>query len=518
VKSESPVPAAFLVAACLLLVASSAAQAADEATVLRIRASQLAAEGDCSGALGHLDRARAFATDDARSALLTGQCLIEGQHYGEALPYLHEANRLDSDSGEVALLLGVTAYRIGDLETANRALARAEDLLPENAEVALYRGLVLLAESRSDEASERFDRASRISPTAVEPMASYYGGLAHRHAGRSAEADASLRRVGELAPGSEWAVQAQAALDAPPSKRFELRRWTVIQAGLDYDSNVALIADGIPVPNSIQDRSDGRGVWSLEAGAELYRDEDWGVGVLADYFGAAYFEETEFNQHYIGGGFFVDRSLAETSVLRVQPIVGFSWFDKDEFMRFYGARTELLQSWGDAGDGTFYARYSYDDFRYDVLGATSELRKARNRDGHSLLAGYDHALLLGSSTLLELGPFGRYYHSKGTEYDMWGLGLWMGVRQELPLDFSAQVNGSYAYDNYANVSTFLQPGEKRTERRDHIGTVSTEVERPLTQWLSVTARWHYFNSASNTDVYDYDRHVVGAFFTVALGD
>ena len=76
----------------------------------------------------------------------------------------------------------------------------------------------------------------------------------------------------------------------------------------------------------------------------------------------------------------------------------------------------------------------------------------------------------------------------------------------------------YAYDNYANPSSFLQPGEGVTDRRDRVGTVSTEIERPLTDWLTVTAHWRYFNSHSNTDVYDYDRHIVGAFFTVALGD
>lgn len=501
-----------------LLLLAAGAYAADESSVLRIRASQLASQGRCDEALLRLDRARALETDDARSALLTGQCLVEGRHYGEALPYLHEANRLDPNSGEVALLLGMTAYQIGEIETANRALARAEDLLPESAEVALHRGLVLLAQSRADEASERFERASRISPNAVEPMASYYAGLAHRHAGRNEEAEVALRRVSELAPGSEWAVQAQAALDSPASRSYSLRRWLVLQAGVDYDSNVALIADGIPVPPSIADRSDGRGVWSLQSGTELFRNEKWGGGVLGDYFGAAYFQETEFDQQYIGGGVWVDRKLGDRSLLRVQPLMGFSWFDSDEFLRFYGVRAELLQSWGDPGDGTFYARYSYDDFRYDIPGSSSALRNARNRDGHSLLAGYDHSLPLGQATLLEGGPFGRYYASKGTEYDFWGLGLWLAVRRELPFEFAAEIKGSYAYDSYSKPSTFLQPGEKVKARRDRIGTVSVELERPLTEWLTVTAHWRYFNDHSNTQVYDYDRQIVGAFFTVALGD
>lgn len=511
-------PGALATFLAILLLALPAA-AADEALALRIRASQLAAEGHCPRALELLGRARARETDDARSALLTGQCLLEGKHYGEALPYLHEASRLDPSSGGAALLLGVTSYQIGQLDEADEALERAEKLLPDNAEVALYRGLVLLELARSDEASERFDRAARISPTATAPIASYYGGLAHRQAGRNAEAEVELRRTIELAPNSAWAVQAQAALDSPAATEYELRQWLTLRAGVDFDSNVALIAEGIPLPPSLSNQNDGRGVWSVEAGTEIFRNEKWGAGVLADYFGAAYFNETEFNQQYVGGGIWVDRSFERTrTVARLQPLVGFSWFDLNSYLNFYGFRAEVAQDWQGAGLGQFFLRYSYDDYRYPLIAPTALQRAALDRDGHSVLVGYDHFYRIADATEFRGGVFERSYSSKGTEWDLWGVGIWAGIRQQLPLEFTAELKGGYEYDHYDHPSLFLQPTERFRARRDHIGTVSVEVERPILPWLTATARWHYFNSASNTQVYDYDRHIVGVFFTAAFGD
>ena len=43
--------------------------------------------------------------------------------------------------------------------------------------------------------------------------------------------------------------------------------------------------------------------------------------------------------------------------------------------------------------------------------------------------------------------------------------------------------------------------------------MSVELERPLAEWLTVTAHWRYFNDHSNTQVYDYDRHIVGALLS-----
>jgi hypothetical protein len=36
--------------------------------------------------------------------------------------------------------------------------------------------------------------------------------------------------------------------------------------------------------------------------------------------------------------------------------------------------------------------------------------------------------------------------------------------------------------------------------------------------MTGTVRWHYQNNDSNTDAYNYDRHIVGGYITLYYGD
>ena len=98
------------------------------------------------------------------------------------------------------------------------------------------------------------------------------------------------------------------------------------------------------------------------------------------------------------------------------------------------------------------------------------------------------------------------------------MGGWVGVRQQLPWELALEVSGSYAYDDYENASSFLLPGESVNDRHDHLVGVLAELERPITERITATARYIFYDNRSNTDVFDYHRHIVGAFITVAFGD
>lgn len=505
------------IAFVLVLAAAGPAGAADEERVLRAQAAQLAADGRCDEALPLLEEARARARDDARSALLQGQCLLQAKRYSEALGSLEDAARLDPGSADAALYLGMARYHVGDAAGAEAALERAERLAPDNAQVALYRGLALLDLARTDEATERFRLASRIDSLNTEPMASYYAGLAHQSAGRVQEAEVALRRVSALAPGSEWDRQAQAALAgaAASPRSFALRRWLVLQAGLAYDSNVALVGTDVVSPEIISGKSDGRGEWAVQAGQELFRNETWGGGVLANYYGNAYFREHEFDPAYVGVGFWLDRRLGENAVVRFQPLFGAVYYDYEDYLRFYGFRADYLQDWGEAGSGDFWLRYAYNDFLYSIPPPDPGFR---NRDGNDLWFGYDHSYPITSSTLLQGGPLGRYYDAKGGEWDFWGLGGWLGVTQQLPADLSGELSFAYEYDRYSHPSSFPSPGDHSKDRRDNVFLLHAVIERPIVENVVASLDWTYWNNDSNTDVFNYERHVAGAYITVAFGD
>ena len=113
--------------AALLLLAPLAgdAVAADEAAVLRLRAEQLAYDGRCDEAVPVLREARRLDPQDARIALLEGECFVRERQYLEAIEPLETARDLDPSLSEATLYLGMCHFQLGDYAKAEPELERA---------------------------------------------------------------------------------------------------------------------------------------------------------------------------------------------------------------------------------------------------------------------------------------------------------------------------------------------------------------------------------------------------------
>jgi len=497
----------------------SLALAADEGSVLRARAAKLASEGNCAGALPLIDEAKAIdpAGADA-AALMAGRCLLSQEKFAEAKPVLERAVAHDPSSGDARLALGVAKYHLGESEAARADLEQAHSMLPSSPEAELYLGMILLEQEKPAEAINRLDRSRSLHGDTFEPVSNYYAGLAQAETGDTRRAEESLRRVQEMAPGTVWAQRASEALAQAEARRSLVAgpaRWVTLQAGLDYDSNVALRSDAVSRPSNISNDEDGRGWWGLDAGSELFRSNGWGGGVAGTYYGSHPFDYQDFDQHFINASFWLDRELGSRTLLRISPEGGFGFFDEDEFVRYAGVRPELRHDFGKAGVGTGYVRYAYDDFRYEEVSNNVTLGNRRDRDGHDVIFGYDHMIGVSDSTMLRGGGFGHDYTAQGSDYDFTGGGGWLGLRQLLPARLVLDLNGGVEYDNYESRSSFATASED-DEREDIIGTAGAVLTRPITDWLSVSARYQYLNNESNTKVFDYDRHIAGAFVTIGL--
>ena len=501
--------------------------AADEAFVLRSRAAQLATNGDCTGALPLIDQAKAIdpAGDDS-AALMAGRCYISTKNFAAAKPALERAVAHDPSSGDARLALGIAKYHLGEKDAARADLEQAQKMLPNNPEAELYLGMILLEQENPAAAVNRLDRSRSLSGDTIEPASNYYAALAHSEAGDTKRAEELLRGVQTSAPGTVWAERAGEALAQADARRASAgpSRWLTAQAGLDYDSNISLRSDAIAQPTNISHDDDGRAWWALDGGAELFRSNGWGGGMGANYTGSQPFHEDDFGQHFITASPWLDRELGAKTLLRIAPEGGVGFFDGDEFLRFGGIRPELRHDFGRGGMGSLYVRYAYDDFRYDevfnsndVVGRNfTQQRNYRDRDGHDVLAGYDHLIGVGDTTTLRGGVFVRDYTANGAEYDFTGGGAWLGIRQTLPMRFILDLQGGAEFDDYESESSFLLVGESEQDREDVIGTAGVVLTRPITDWLSVSARYQYLNNDSNTDVFNYDRHIVGAFVTIGL--
>ena len=531
----------------VVVAAALASEALASDVVERARAERLAAAGRCDEALPILADLTAREANDARLALLRGDCELRLDRYEDALVSLRRARALDPKLPDIDVSIAAAAFHAGDFEGALNAVADARRAGSTRPELNLYEGLALFGLERDDGSAARvLETAGHGGARSLDPVASYYAGMAWKRAGDEDRAREALRRVIIDYPGSEWAVAAQRALDGATTTAVPVpRMWARVRAGMEWNSNVVFIGDGVALPNDISGKSDFLGVVTAEFGSEFYRNGPWAVGARADYLGTANTEATDFDLQYPGVGLWVDRRLSDVSLLRVDYAFHYGWLGYDGYVTSNLLTPQWMRDFGTRGLLRVYAELAYNDFHSNADGVAAgpgavgdpcvgvsicgppglDESAERNRDGIGAGVGFDHTLpvawLRGN---VWGGLFYEFYDSRGTEYQYDGYGLRAGFRSELPAQLTLFGWAGYTYRPYRHPSTYPDPnnpnianrqeyGLSGADRTDNVFEVEIELERRLTDSLSASVRYGYLRNASNVAVYDYDQNVVGAYLT-----
>jgi tetratricopeptide (TPR) repeat protein len=525
---------AALLAACLVALS---ADAADEGLVLRQSAERLAAAGSCEEAIATARRARQLAPSDAQAAAIEGRCAIALKRYDDALAPLETALRLDPSLPGVAADLAMAQYHRGDFDAADRALSQAEKQDPDAPKVLLYRGLLHLERAENVEAATALERAARAD-AAIDPLASYYAAGAWHQARERQKARDALERVGDGSPASPWAQAARDSLARIDSAAdVGIGEWWVnVSAGMEWDDNVLLRSNDTSLPNpgtpsQISNEQDWLGLWSAEAGAELIRTANWAGGAMVGYRGNAHVDLKSFDIYNPATSIWLDRRVGEQAFFRLQPYFSYMWISTQAFSDPYvgdvGGVFSYNQSFDEAGSGRLYTQFAYQDWMddthdpitrahiFDAFG--NDLTDRRDRDGTDFRVGYDHLWPMTDSTTLRGGLSHGRYEAEGAEYSHLSYRGYLGFRQSLPLEFAFDAEGGYSHEPYRRASTFPSPDANHVKRRDNLWMLRLAIERPITELLSVTAHWRYTSNDSNTPSFDYDRNVLGGYFTLSFG-
>jgi tetratricopeptide (TPR) repeat protein len=553
--------------ALVVLALPLAARGADSSLE---RGESLARSGRCTEALPVLAQARKADPSSARASFVAGQCQIQTKQYADAVASLEAAKKAPGTPAETDLYLGMARFHLGDLDGAERALADARTTSPGRPELDFYEGLVLLSRAKSRDAAAALERSRLSGAERLEPLASYYEGLAWQGADERAKAKTALRRVVDTAPGTVWAEAAQRMLegrgtegDPSDASRVFLeaegtdrgvrglmgdeppRQWASLTVGGEWDSNVVLRGGGVRLPQDISNESDGRFVWSVEGGATLWKNDDWTLGFAGFYYGTVHGTLNEFDTHFPSLSTWLDRRLTDRDALRLQYDFGYAWIGGEPYWAVQNLMPAYYHDWGQLGTTRLFAQGTWSSYFPDdvdvpgpaLVGAPCPdplglcgpvgLDEAhdRNRDGWGAAAGVDHAVLLNIPhvpTWIRAGYRFNYYWSRGSEYDYSGHEFRLGFRSELPYLFALDTWGSFTYQPYRNPSTFPDPntlvagrpytlsGEKRS---DDIVQFQVSLERPITDWLLASVRYTWIQDTSNVNVYDYDRQIIGGFLT-----
>jgi len=154
----------------------------------------------------------------------------------------------------------------------------------------------------------------------------------------------------------------------------------------------------------------------------------------------------------------------------------------------------------------------------------------RDRDGMGYGAAVEHRysipLLDATDGVFDAVWLGggyrfRYFDSQGDEWKHMSHILTAALEFDLSHGFNLTTRAGYEFRDFSNPSSF--PDEEIIDeqyalsggdRQEHESSFSAELAKAISENLSVSTRWSYLDNDSNRRVYDYDRHIVGAYVNV----
>jgi len=508
-----------------LILAPALAAASDESDVLRSRAVRLIRSGDCASAVPLLQRSLAADAREARAGLLAGRCLIAQRRYSDAEAALLDTAERDPGLAGVQLQLAIARYHRDDFAGARSSLEAARPQSAGDAQFELYDALVLMSEERRDDALLALERARSADSASVEPVASYFEGVAASREGEAARARGALERVSAADPNGPWGDRARRQLDTL-GRGLRSQRWFAGTVGLEWDSNSVLRGEGVDLPDGrtgvverIDHDRDARMVWRLNGGIEALRTLNWSAGAMLSYNGGGFHDSDQFDYHSPVGSLWVDRHLSERTTVHMQYDGGYAWANSKSWYDSHNLGPALFHDWGNGHQTRLFGRAYFWDFRFnrrEEAGDTAAEAEYRDRDGHGLSVGAEHVITLNQfASDVYAGVQGTKYKARGPEYSNRALETWVGTRTKLPAEFFLTARAGFAYRPYNHRTSFADPGEplEGKKRSDHVKRFEIGVERALGAHTSGALRWSWVDSASNVDVFDFDRNILGAYFS-----
>ncbi len=547
-----------------LLFASSVLHAEERRPT---RGERLALEGRCEVAVPELERELELvpAPESARVAWRLGQCALRAREYARARGALERALAIDPSLAEANLDLARARYHSGDLGGADAALRAGESLSGE-ALWQLYRGMVDLGRGDAAAAVQALQRAvdinaatfqTRADPQAVEPVASYYLGLALRAAGEEERARERLDAVADGWAGTDWANEANRSLGRAPR-----RAWLNLGAGMGYNDNVASLGRDAPLPEEFVEEDDFLAVLVANTGAYLGR---WGAnsaGLLASYRGRIHTDRDdlrEFDTHFPTASLWLNRELRGDTAVRFRYDFGYVWFDTDPVLIENGGRLSLIRAWSARSATELHVRAFSEDVRFSFLdrpdgpgiaGAPCAVplpapytscgprflneRSARDLDGYGGGGGISHSIAvpLGSLPIPDPSLSAGYAYTNletdGREYTHQAHRVFLGLGFVLPWNLGLDLEGSYMRRLFRHATTFPDREDQLRAsgspprqyflsddpRRDDRYSLDARLSIPLTERVSASLLYNFRANSSNAGPFDYEQQAVGLLFNV----
>jgi len=395
--------------------------------------------------------------------LTRGVVEIEGGNFQNAAAEFRAALKEKPDDPAATLYLGIALSRVGDKE-AEASLNRALALSPEDPRTNLELGIFYFRTDQRDESTEYFEKTIR------------------------------------LAPGTEYSEKASEYLKAKKEKKAG-KRWSLgVTAGGQYDTNVVLTPDGVPLPQGVSQKSDWRGI-ALLRGRYTVPGERTEGSVGYSFYQSFHARLTDFDltQHL------VDLS----GEIRINPSIQLKGVYIFEYIALGGDQYEYTHAVGPTltireGKGfSTVIEYRYKRLYYSD---TDRFPNNTDRDGSNHSGGITQNLRLTDNLLLNAGYFHDVDSTRVDFWDGYGDKGFAGVRVMLPYRIVVGGYAEYYRKNYGGVDP-----SAGVKRKDVTRTYSASAGISITDWFSIMLGQSYIENSSTVPDLAYKRGISSLF-------
>ena len=533
--------AVFALLFAVLLAPAPAAQAAlDDAAraeILHQRGARALRTGDTSEALVKLYESLQLRPDHPETLALYARALLEAGRPAEAEQVTQRLRMLHPGDSDVMFLLAITAYRQQDWIAARRYLEEARAARPDDARVRLYLGRAYQELGEDSNAETELQEAARLDPDFQGPAA-YRLAILHLQRSEMSDAKRFFEEVRSVDPDSELAKSAELYLRLMQERAPKrLSYWAKL--GAAYDSNLTLAGANDQVAQTDEDGVRG----SLEVGLNGKLFEWQGLSMRSGFtnYVSYHNKEHSFDIQQVRPWMLLSYQPLEMLAFDVRLTYEQVWRNYHHFKSAYYVEPAIrfmpMRGWLSRVFWEWEDRDYYDAF---------ELIPTRDRDGQVRRLGFDQYFPLPNPftdglAYLRLGYRWRVEAANGHHFDSRSHSPVATVGFALPWDMDLTLDASWERRAFARVSVFealreinagggsatctfaLPPpagsfnedfsGCASNTRLDRITQTRLRLRKNLGKNWTVESWYRWVDWDSNTQEFDFDRHIVGVAAT-----
>lgn len=397
-----------------------------------------------------------------------GVSALEINHYRDAADEFRAALKEHPDDPTATLYLGIAQSRSMDKEAAS-SLKKALAINPENPRTNLELGILYFNQSAFSEAEDYFINTKKLAPkTEFSEMAEKY-----------------LRAIKGGGAEKPWALH--------------------ISAGGQYDNNVAIVSDDIPLPESVSHKSDWRAIFYLKGIYTIFSSKAFESSAGYSLYQSLHSRLSDFDltQHLfeLKGVY----TLAPSVKLNGAYSFEYIYLGGDDYDYAHAFSPSLTLTEGKGISTVIDYRYRYSHFMDSDLFTTNSARTGSNN-----LIGITQNFPIGNSIAAKVG----YSHDEdSTKKDYWdysGDKVFLGLRFSMPYRSFLDLYGDYYKRDYDGAD----PAISDANRNDTSRTYSASLTKAFGDRYSLTLAQLYTRNRSNIEAYDYNRAITSLFLNV----